>query len=102
MIIPCREEFLESTGGTVAGYYAQFDTAREIQLGGQYLINKGNWQEAKITIVAISDGFAFGVSEPKHTIVRESKSAWIFHAEGYLTGWRYCDPRPNYRLRNIG
>lgn len=102
MIIASREEFLESTGGTVAGYYAQFDTVRDIQLGEEYLVNKGNWQETKVTIVAISDGFAFGISEPKHPIVSKSKSAWIFHAEGYLAGWRYCDQRPNYRLRNIG
>lgn len=91
-VIESKMEFLEN-GGTLEGYYKQFDTVKELELGKKYVNNPNNFMRMEYTIVYSEEKVALGVSNEGH---RE-----LFHSSGMRIGWVYDDNRPAFRLQEI-
>lgn len=87
-------EFQEATNGTAEQYYAQFNTARVLEVGATYVVNPGQWDEKRVTILWIGDGVAVG-----REVTDFSKSHGLYSAQGLDAGWRYNDNRAEYRLQ---
>jgi hypothetical protein len=83
---------------TWAEYYAQFETAKP-ELGKTYVVQKGSWAQSFYKIVFMNDQVALGVRENPFdkTIIEYC----LFNGSGLNVGWKYQDPRPEYRLQEI-
>lgn len=87
-------------------YYGQFDTARELEVGKQYVNNKGTWQETCYTIVFIGHGVALGVETVSGVVGKckygiGSGSRELFISDGLMAGWKLNNSNPCYRLREV-
>lgn len=79
-------------------YYAQFETAKP-ELGRWYVCHPGSWQECFYKIVFIDSNIALGAGP--NPFGKGETNYSMFCAKGNRIGWRDCDSRPEYRLRDI-
>lgn len=79
-------------------YYAQFDTVKP-EIGETYVVQPNTWQQSTYVIIYINRDIAVGRRQnPFNETLTEYD---LFRARGSRQGWRYSDPRPSYRLRNL-
>ena len=85
---------------TAEQYYAQFKTARNLEVGKVYKQpNIGLWAETHFKIVFIGEGVALGVAINGPSVkVGLAGYKTLFHTSGNLAGWKYQDSRSCYRL----